>query len=232
MILKVKVLASGSTGNCYLLEGVETRLLIDAGINYDKMLKKVDFNMPNSVLITHSHMDHAKSAKKFLQNGGAVFCSVAAGMEIGIQSHCLYRPIKSTESFDIGEFAVYPLQMTHGVECLGFVITDGEEILLFFSDTDSCNYNISGLTQLYVECNYSMEDIADDTADAHAIATQQHMSLEDLILFLGKTDLSKVKKIVLIHNSESNLDKNRAIEKVQNQTGIPTFCANKNGGES
>ena len=227
--MKVKILASGSTGNSYLLEGVKTRLLIDLGIKYNEIVKKCSFIVPPVALVTHSHMDHAKGVPEFLKNGGIVYGSTATAIEISVD-HYNYKPIQSQKSFEVGEFAIMPIQMVHGVECLGFVITDGVDILLFFSDTDSCNYNLSGLTQLYVECNYSMADIDEETADKHAMATMQHMSLEDLILFLNRTDLSKVKKIVLIHNSESNLDKKKAIKLVQKTTGVPTYCASKNGG--
>ena len=56
--MKLKVLASGSKGNCYILESPTGVLLIEAGIPWKEILKGLDFNLKGVVgcLISHEHL--------------------------------------------------------------------------------------------------------------------------------------------------------------------------------
>ena len=61
--MKVCVFASGSGGNCLLLEGGGTNILIDAGISMRRIasgLAQAQLTMRDigGVLITHEHSDH------------------------------------------------------------------------------------------------------------------------------------------------------------------------------
>lgn len=54
----LKVLATGSKGNCYLLQAGNDKLLLECGIPYKEILKGLDFNL-NGVqgcLISHEHL--------------------------------------------------------------------------------------------------------------------------------------------------------------------------------
>ena len=66
MSLKFCSLASGSSGNCYLIKNDSAALIIDAGISGKKILQGLDdTNTPHEyakgLLITHEHTDHVKS---------------------------------------------------------------------------------------------------------------------------------------------------------------------------
>ncbi len=54
MILKYCKIASGSSGNSFLIEN----LLIDCGVSMKIITEKVDVNLINYVIITHRHTDH------------------------------------------------------------------------------------------------------------------------------------------------------------------------------
>lgn len=54
----LKVLATGSKGNCYILQAGNDKLLLECGIPYKEILKGLDFNL-NGVqgcLISHEHL--------------------------------------------------------------------------------------------------------------------------------------------------------------------------------
>ena len=53
----IKVLASSSAGNCYIISDGITRLLLDAGVKIKDILVACDFNMDTirGALITHEH---------------------------------------------------------------------------------------------------------------------------------------------------------------------------------
>ena len=63
--MKVKVLASGSKGNCTLIRTPAINLLIVMGITYQYLaneLENINLNPKelNAILITHTHNDHIK----------------------------------------------------------------------------------------------------------------------------------------------------------------------------
>ena len=70
--MKLKVLGSSSSGNCYLIEAnKDEKLILDAGINFKDVQKELNFNFNGilGVLVTHEHMDHLKYAPNFALNG-------------------------------------------------------------------------------------------------------------------------------------------------------------------
>ena len=61
--MRIQVLASGSKGNSTFIESHGTRILIDAGINYQriqKALEKIDVDPQtlDGIVISHTHTDH------------------------------------------------------------------------------------------------------------------------------------------------------------------------------
>ena len=57
----IKVIATGSTGNSYLIEAnPNERLLIECGIPYKRILEGLDYNISGiqGCLISHEHKDH------------------------------------------------------------------------------------------------------------------------------------------------------------------------------
>ena len=62
---RISILASGSTGNCTLLESGCTTLLIDAGLGKKEMLRRFETlgrarpEHVDGILITHEHSDHS-----------------------------------------------------------------------------------------------------------------------------------------------------------------------------
>ena len=61
--MNLKVLGSGSSGNCYLIEANDNeKLILDAGVKFKIVQKELNFNFNGikAVLITHEHMDHLK----------------------------------------------------------------------------------------------------------------------------------------------------------------------------
>ena len=81
--MRVKVLASGSTGNCTYVETCDHKILIDVGISkkaIDQALAEVGVNFSeiDTILITHEHDDHIKSLGAVLRKS-EVTCYMTTG---------------------------------------------------------------------------------------------------------------------------------------------------------
>ena len=55
--MKIKTYASGSIGNLYTIDDGETKLILEAGLSYKKIIEKLDWRIScaHGVLITHEH---------------------------------------------------------------------------------------------------------------------------------------------------------------------------------
>lgn len=65
--MEISVIASGSNGNCCLVEDKNSSILIDAGKSYietAKRMQRLGKNIENidAILLTHSHHDHIVGA--------------------------------------------------------------------------------------------------------------------------------------------------------------------------
>ncbi|MDD7793670.1 MBL fold metallo-hydrolase [Clostridium sp. 'White wine YQ'] len=240
--MKLKVLGSGSSGNCYLLQNNEETLIIECGLQYKTILKGLDFNLSNVVgcLITHEHKDHSKAIRELLKDGIDVYTSLGTTRAIlkeceAIETYHRLHFIKSENQFKVGRFTVLPFSTKHdAVEPLGFLIQH-EKLgkLLFITDSYYCEYKFKNINHILIECNYS-QDILEENLDNEIIhpvlrdrLIKSHFSLENVKEFLKANDLSVVNNVVLIHLSDSNSNAREFKSQIERLTGKPVYIANK-----
>jgi len=230
--MELKVLGSGSSGNCYLLQGEKETLIIECGLPYKTILKELDFNLNNVVgcLVSHEHKDHSKAIQDLIKNGINVYSSKGTFEAIGIEGRRA-KLIESENAIKISEFIMLPFETQHdAVEPLGFLITHKEMgTLLFATDTYYLKYKFSGLNHILIECNYSSE-ILQEKELPKSLKTRivkSHFELENVKDFLRATDLKEVKEIVLIHLSDGNSNSAEFKTDIEKLTGKPTYIADK-----
>ena len=210
--MKLITIASGSKGNCYLLETDSGSLLIEAGIPINKLKRALNYDFSNiqGCLVTHEHGDHAKSIEDIAKLGIDVYASEGTLQALNCIGH-RFIPITSKKSKVIGDFEVLPFNTEHdAAEPLGFLIKYQNNKLLFATDTFYLRYKFLGLTHIAIECNYIrtvMEDmLRQGLVDINRVARtmKSHMSLEHLIDFLKANDLNNVQELYLLHLSDDN----------------------------
>lgn len=233
-MMKLKVLASGSKGNCYLLGNESETLILEAGINEKQILSGLNYDLTNVLgcLVTHEHKDHCKSVEKLIDKGINIYASAGTFEKIGVKNHRTHV-VKSEHSFQIGKFTIVPFDVKHDCEePLGFLIHH-EEIgrLLFITDTYYCEYNFKSLNHILIECNYS-KDILDENIKNGAIPkslrnriVQSHFEINNVIDFLNASDISELENMMIIHLSDSNSDEALFKEEVAKKVGIPVAVA-------
>ena len=73
--MRLKVLGSGSKGNCYILENETEALVIEAGLPLMEVKRALDFNVKKikAVIVSHVHGDHHKYWHEYVMAGIPVF---------------------------------------------------------------------------------------------------------------------------------------------------------------
>lgn len=214
-------LASSSKGNCYILNDSRTRIMLEAGLSEREIKKRMHAagagNLADisAVLISHEHKDHSKSAVKLLDDGISVYASEGTAAGIGDDR---IEAVKSKELFKIGTFDILPFDTFHNTpEPLGFLIQSrftGER-MLFAIDTVNLVYIIPGLDYIAIECNYVKSELERHTKLNEKVREHiknTHLELGMLLKYLKKLDLSKVKKVYLMHLSTSNSSESKILQ--------------------
>ncbi|WP_074349619.1 MBL fold metallo-hydrolase [Proteiniborus sp. DW1] len=238
--MKLKVLASGSKGNCYILNSPTGSLLIEAGIPWKEMLKGLDYDISNvlACLVSHEHLDHSKSVADVMKAGIDCYMSKGTIDALNIPHNQSYRAIPAREGFqiDFGDFTVLSFKTEHdAADPRGFLIQyrPTKEKFLFITDSYYSKYKFKGLNYILIECNYIKETLdqniengyIDDSMKPRLL--QSHFSLENVKEFLKANDLSQCQNIILLHLSDRNSDENQMIKEIEELTGIRPYVADK-----
>ena len=228
--MDIKILASGSSGNAYLIGDGHTLLLLDAGIPFKRIQIGCGFRTSSidACLVTHRHGDHAAAIPKLLQRGITVYSNAdVAGLYPSVQS------VEARREFRIGTFRILPFEAEHDVPCYGYQVTSEEtgEKLVYITDSAYVRYTFTGLTHIMVEANYAQEIMIENVRDervplslAERVAGT-HMSIETLLDLLRANDMTKVRQIYLLHLSDNNSDAERFKKLVQQETGAEVYIA-------
>jgi len=233
-MIEITPYASGSLGNCYRITDSRTPLLLECGIPYKEIQKKLNFRTSEIVacLISHEHQDHSKSVKDLMKVGIDCYMSKGTAEALDVSGHRLHI-IQKKQQFKLGTWTILPFDTQHdATEPLGFLLAnrDGDK-LLYATDTYYIRYRFRDLTHIMIECNYSM-DILKAKVKAGLMEPaikrrilKSHFSLKHVKEFLQANDLSKVREIWLLHMSGENSDAERFKREVQELTGKMVFVA-------
>lgn len=209
--MTLKVIGTGSKGNAYLLEGEDTALLIECGVNFSKIKKAANFNLKKieAAIVTHEHLDHAKSINDVMNAGINVYATEGTHKACNTFKHHRAGILPKNKTIKIGEFKVKAFDVKHdAADPCGFIINHPDfGNLLFITDTFYCPYTFKGINNIILEINFSEEIMKEKLSDKEFLKDRilmSHMSLETAKEFLEASDLTQVNNIVLIHLSDTN----------------------------
>lgn len=238
--MKIKVIASGSSGNCYYIDDGESALLLDAGIPISKIREGVGFKLSAvaGALITHRHNDHAKAVPELISAGVNVYALEDVFEAKKVKNHHC-KPIqdgisdKGNNYIKISTFKVLPFSCHHDVANLGFYIhsTVTGENLLYFTDTYYIEQVFPNLNYIMAECNYDPLVIQEGIKSGKlplalkSRLVKSHMSIDTFIKMLENNDLSNVRQIYLLHLSDRNSRADEFKRKVQAVSGCEVYIA-------
>ena len=210
--MTLKCLATGSTGNCYILtNSAGKHLILDAGIPIAEIKKGLDFDIENveACIVTHGHKDHALSVDKLKQ------------MELKVWQPYLadQKRMRTT----IGDFKVECFDVPHnGVENRAFLISADNITLLYSTDFEYIPYNLSQkqINVMLIELNYQSERITE--LDEHRRHTVLGHAEEQTTIGVMQNTAKYLRKVILCHMSKSGgLDRELAMKNIRNE--IPDY---------
>ena len=143
MNLAICSLASGSSGNCYVVRGGDTFVLVDAGISGRQIRERLAAiglapARLSAVLVTHSHSDHVKGLAGLLKTtDAAVYANPAT-----VRESCADIPAERLQAFEtgasftIGDLEVDSFPVSHDTgDPAGFSFCRGGRQLSIVTDT-------------------------------------------------------------------------------------------------
>lgn len=234
--MKLKILGSGSSGNCYILENDHTSLIIECGISMKEIKQGLDFNLNKvaGVLVSHEHKDHCKSVEDVIAAGLNVYCSKGTFKKMGVGSRRVCTMSAMTK-YLVGHFTVMPFDVKHdAVEPFGFLIHHPDcGSVLFITDSYYVPHRFMNLNNIIIEANYCNEILESRKAsgDLHNMVRdrvlESHMSIDTCKELLKANDLTAVNNIILIHLSDGNSNASSFKKQVEDVTGKTVHVAEK-----
>jgi len=227
--LKLKCLASGSSGNCHaLISNNNEILLLDLGVEVKKIKRGIEYRISDVVgaVVTHSHLDHAKSVKDFEGMGIPVYAPYKEMIEISKRKFSRF----SVEPFDLTDAnGHFKHTNADGSECpcYGFLVQHLEMgRLLYITDTELVKWRFKNINHILISCNYQSKYITDDDAKRNHVL-RGHMELETVKAFVKASKSNFLRSVILCHLSSQNIDPIEAQAEVEKVAGCPTYIAQK-----
>lgn len=228
-MISIECYGSSSAGNCYRIKSSVNgdELLLDVGLPFKAIQRACKYNFIHllGALVTHQHGDHAMAVADMLKLGHKIYMLRETADALHVIDEHSWVEISPKKSFKLGVFTVLPFELQHDVPNVGYLITDGEEKLLYITDTYYCKYTFKGVHHIVVECNHSYEllkqRVEQDELSKQRMERliQSHFALENVIKFLRSMDLSQCKAIHLVHLSNENSNEEYFKKTVQAATG-------------
>jgi len=168
-MIEICALASGSNGNCYYIGNKEEALLIDAGLSFKQILKRMamrefDPKKIKAIFITHEHGDHIRGARitgkkldvPVYMSRGTFTASYGTWKPIS------YIPVVNNVPVEVGSFRIFPVLKNHdAAEPTSFRIEYRSFSIGVFTDIglpcDNVRNHLRQCHALFLETNYDRQ---------------------------------------------------------------------------
>lgn len=230
--MKIKSIASSSSGCCYVVTSGGYSLLIDCGVSLSKIRAALNHDLSKVVgcLVSHDHADHSGFLPQLEKETSiSIWCSKGTKTRFDlIGANRLWGKLPLNMA---GIFSVLPLELKHDqdpfCECFGFLITDRTKKLFYATDTGEIKYTIPGLSHAMLECNHSFERLIESEQNKAAVKRicETHLDVDQVCEFVSRHP--NLEEIHLLHLSDAHSDAKQFKEAVQRVSGCVVKVAKK-----
>lgn len=226
--MKFKIFASGSKGNCSLLQCNGLNILIDVGINYKTLENELDkIGLSPSdidiILISHSHSDHIRGLSTLMHRT----CKKIYTTEKLALDLIKYVDRQYIEIVDY-RFIIYDVNIefiptSHDVTSYGFLIDYDNKSIVYITDTGYINKKyytkLSNKSIYIIEANHDVEMLMEGPYPYYlkqrVVGDYGHLSNRAAGTYLSNCIGKDTKYILLAHISENNNTKQLAYDQIK-----------------
>ncbi len=230
---------SGSSGNSSYIGDSEGGLLIDAGVDIDRVrdaLKAngLSLNHIKGVCLTHDHSDHVRFVYSLVRKHPhiGIYCTpkTLSGMlrrhSISRRVKDYHRPIYKEFAFRIGNFEITAFDVSHdGSDNAGFFITHGNHRFAIATDlgciTPRVEYYMAQARYIMLEANYDAEMLRNGPYPQYLKARIErdngHLDNRIAGRFLARFAANMPSHIFLCHLSQDNNTPALALETIRRE---------------
>ncbi len=219
--MKINVIASGSSGNCYCIKHNNKYIFIDVGVSANRIKNEIgNISKDDEVIlfVTHEHTDHISGLKSMVKNfSPKIFTSEKTAdilADKGADVDKLYI-LDADYEYDMDDFSVTPYKLMHdAVEPFGYKFNFRDNIISFATDLGIIsNYiakSLEGSDTIILESNYEesilKKNSYPDYLKSRILSNRGHLSNKDAHRFIGEMSSRGLKRCFLGHISENSND--------------------------
>lgn len=227
--MRVCVLSSGSKGNCTYIETSNHKILIDIGTSclyVEKSLQNINV-LPqeiDTILITHSHVDHISGLKTFEKKYHPnIYLTPLILEEINLPFNNINF---INEEVELDDTKIIAFKTSHDTkDSNGYIVIENNSSVVYITDTGYINekyFNILSNRNLYIfESNHEVEKLMNNPHYPHHIkirilSDKGHLSNKDSAYYLSNFIGCDTKEVILAHLSEENNTEELALTTLKN----------------
>lgn len=225
-MVEVSVLATGSSGNCFYLQGNGSGFLVDAGISCLQIRKRLeaigkDVSQLKGIFITHEHVDHVRGVRVLAKRYGIpLYVSRGTYEKMSARVDDV-RIIGDGDSLSLACCRVDAFEKCHdAVEPLSFAFSYNDSTVSVITDAGIACENTRRWVQksdiLCLESNYDDVMLAEGPYPYYLKERIKgrygHLSNYDAALMVLEHASSRLRHVVLSHLSLNNNTPEKAYE--------------------
>lgn len=219
--MRVINLASGSKGNCTLIENEETSILVDCGLPITEIENRIigagsDSSKISAIFVTHTHVDHIRSLARFSKKYKTkVFATDPNWIEgkLSAVASPNRRFVKPGEEINYFGFKIVAFSVSHdAISTVGYRIFCGTKSVSILTDVGTITTEVlmamAGSSLIYIESNHDLKMLMNGPypyqLKRRISSKNGHLSNTDCSLAIMELIKYGTKHFVLMHLSEVN----------------------------
>ena len=212
--MRLKIIGTGSSGNCYLLTtNTEETLILDAGLRIAEIKKGLNWDLRHvfGCLVTHEHKDHNKSMNDLENIGVQIF---APYRNDGVKFKAPWK-VRAFDLTDLNDKWMHTNGDGSECQCYGFWIQHPEMgTMIYVTDTELIKWRFKDVNHILLGVNYDPKLLPSDDAKTNHVV-RGHMSIDTACDFVKANASDKLQNVIMCHLSNENADAGKFIEKMK-----------------
>ena len=219
-MLRVCVLASGSSGNCVYVASETTALLVDAGLSGKETVRRlaaidVALETVQGICLTHEHDDHRTALGVLHRRAGIPLYANSGTIEAleqrRAEKRVAWNVFRTGEPFGIGDLTIEPFSVPHdSYDPVGFVVGTAELRAGIVTDmgtpTELIRQRLKPCQVLVLEANHDEELLRDAerpwALKQRILGRHGHLSNEASVELIKSIVHPRTRHLVLAHASQ------------------------------